>query len=139
MLVVGIALLIGLDWDGIGNADEGGGGDAERELGEVLSREFGVPPNVEFVCTLPVVGEAPCLPGDSAGQREVTLTFADYELPEGVDPREHARRIAVVAHDTSPFVRESNKTEVVFQEGDEWASVLRKYSFTAGQLTATPD
>lgn len=101
------------------------------ELALELARQLGDQPDVSFVCRLPVVGEAPCLPGEGAGTREVTLTFTDYDLPAGVDPQEHARRIAAIAHESSGFAREADETVVVFHEGDESASVLRRYSFPA--------
>ncbi len=79
---------------------------------------------------------APCVPGRS-GSREVTLTFDGYPLSPALDPREHARRIARFAYERSTFAEESDKTVVVFREGDEWASVTRKYSFVMADL-ATP-
>ena len=135
LLVAGIALLAGVDWDQVGG--ENGSGGEEAELGRELAAKFGNQPTVEFVCSLPVVGEAPCLPGQGAGTRDVTLTFSDYELPTGIDPQEHARRIALAAHEVSAFVRDADRTEIVFYEGDESASVLRKYSFAAEALTIT--
>ena len=76
---------------------------------------------------------APCVPGRS-GSREVTLTFDDYQLRPALDPREHARRIAQFAHERSTFAEESDKTVVVFRDGDEWASMTRKYSFVMADL-----
>lgn len=72
------------------------------------------------------------------GAREVTLTFSDYDPPPGVDPRELARSMARAAYESSAFAAESGKTMVVFEEGDDSASVVRKFSFAAGELAA-PD
>ena len=132
LLVVGIVLVSGVDWDQIGGNN--GSGDGELGLGQELARRFGSQPVVEFVCHLPVVGKAPCPPGRGAGERQATLTFTGYELPAGVDPQDHARQIAAAAYEASGFVRDADKTEVVFFEGDESASVLRRYSFAASEL-----
>lgn len=134
LLAVGLTLLAGLDWSAIGTAGDSGSRDEKLGLARELSREFGDQLTVEFVCRLPVVGEVPCLPGEGAGSREVTLTFTGYQLPAGVNPHEHARRIAGVAYAASTFLRGSDKTTVVFHEGDESASVRRSYSFAAHEL-----
>ena len=134
LLVVGIALLAYIGSGQIGGSN--GSANEEAELGQELTRQFGNRPAVKLVCYLPVVGEAPCLPGEGPGRRQATLTFTDYELPTGVDPQIHARRIVAAAYEASSFIREADKTEVVFHEGDESASVLRRYSFGAGEIGA---
>ena len=68
------------------------------------------------------------------GSREVALTFTNYELPKGVTPEEQARRIAIFAFKASAFARESDKTEVIFEEGSEAARVSRRYSFGGEEL-----
>ena len=136
VLILGVALLVGIDWERVVGGGEDAGGDPELELALELAESFGDQPEVELVCRLPVVGEAPCLPSERAGSRELTATFTDYEPPAGVDPREHAWEIARAAYQSSVLVRESDRAVIVFHQGDESASVTRRYSFRAGELTA---
>ncbi len=131
LLAVAVAVLGGVNWGAIS-----GGGDSPPEgektqLAKALHSELGQLPRVEFTCRLPVVGEAPCPPGGSAGTREVVITFEDYPLPARVDIQVHAAEIAETACRASAFVKEADQTKVVFFEGDDVASVLRRYSFAS--------
>jgi len=139
--VVGIAVVITLTWDT--NAVDGAKGTAndEHSLSEDLEKTFGAQPKVEFVCSFPVVGIAPCVLNNDMGSREVTLTFTNYDLPEGVAAEERARRIAMLAFKTSAFVKEADKTDVIFEEIErsKSASVSRtsKYTFSREELIAS--
>ena len=134
LVVVGIAVVVTLNRDTNGIAR--GTDNETHSLSQGLEQEFGGQPQVELVCRFPVVGIAPCIPNNDMGSREVTLTFTNYVLPKGVTPEEQARRIAILAFKTSVFVRESDKTEVIFEEGSESASVSRRYSFSGEELAA---
>ncbi len=134
LVVVGIAVVVTLNWDTKG-FDGAKGTDTDKyTLSQDLEKEFGGQPQVEFVCRFPVVGIAPCILNNDMGSREVTLTFTNYELPKGVTPEEQARRIAILAFKTSAFARESDETEVIFEERSESASVSRRYSFSGEEL-----
>jgi hypothetical protein len=101
-------------------------------LSRSLEVEFGGKAKVEFVCQFPVVGAAPCVIDNSMDSREVKLTLT--ELPSAGDtaPDEQAFAIARLAHETSSFAREADRTEVSFQDGN----VVRTYSFTRADLLA---
>lgn len=129
LVLLGLAAAVGIHWgDGPDSSD-----DEIAALTSALEQEFGHPPVVDLVCVYPVVGVGPCVPG-RGGSREVALTFEDYALPPASSAQEHARRIARFAHESSAFATESDKTVVVFHEGDEWASVTRRYSFEVTDL-----
>ena len=136
MVAVGIALVVTLSgsWNGL----EGGkrSNNDPEFLRQKLADEFSGQPEVEFVCRFPVVGPAPCIFDGDVGSREVTLTFINYELPNGVTPEEQARRIAIAAFKTSDFATNSDKTEVIFIESSDSTSLSRKYSFTSEDLAA---
>ena len=134
--VVGIAVVITLTWDT--NAVDGAKGTAndEHSLSEDLEKTFGAQPKVEFVCSFPVVGIAPCVLNNDMGSREVTLTFTNYELPKGVTLEEQARRVARLAFKTSTFAMRSDTTEVIFETGSESATVSRRFSFSGEDLAA---
>lgn len=133
--VLALTAAKGLDWAAVRGGGSAGSDDEILALTRALEEELGHEPAVDMVCVYPVVGVGPCVPG-RGGSREVTLTFDDYQLPATPDPREHARRIARLAHERSVFGAESDKTVVVFREGDEWASVTRRYSFARAGLVA---
>ncbi len=109
LVAVGIAVVVTLSggWNGL---DEGTGLNNDPNfLRQNLAKEFSGQPEVDFVCSFPVVGTAPCILNSEMGSREVTLTFTNYELPKGVAPEEQARRIAILAFKTSAFAKESDR------------------------------
>ena len=140
---IGLAVVVALNWEQIAsNIDEANKAvNDESSLSQDLDKEFGGQPQVEFVCRLPVVGIAPCILNSEAGTREVTLTFTNYELPEGVIPEERARQIAILAFKNSELTRESDKTDVIFEEitssGSASVSRTSRYSFSREELAAS--
>ena len=137
LAVIGIAVVVmTVSWNSDGSGGAKGADSEKLALSQDLENEFGGRPQVEFVCLLPVVGIAPCVLNNDMGSRETTLTFTNYEPPEGVVEEEQARRIAILAFQTSQFARESDKTDVVFDEtkGSGSASVSRRYSFSGDEL-----
>lgn len=133
LFAVGIAVLVALRWDrsGIDASDS-----ATDSLSQDLEREFGGQPRVEFLCILPVVGPAPCILNSDTGSREVTLTFTNYELPQEVTAEDLARRIAALSFETSEFVKQSDRTAVVFELTEGGTSQTSKYSFGPEELAA---
>ena len=135
LVVVGIAVVVTLNGDTNGIDGAKGTDNDILSLSQDLEKEFGGQPQVDLVCRFPVVGIAPCI-NNEFGTREITLTFTDYELPQGVTPEVLARRIAILAFKTSAFARASDKIEVIFEEGSESASVSRRYSFSGEESAA---
>ena len=137
LLILGIAALTGLNWSEIRSAAAQGSASEELALARELASEFGHQPEVEFECRLPVVEVAPCaLFAKERGSRDVRLTFSNFERPPGVAADELARRIARAAYQASTFAGRADRAEVVFEEGDESASVARRFAFSVQELAA---
>ena len=137
LLILGIAAVTGLDWSEIRSAAAQGSASEELALARELARQFGHQPEVEFECRLPVVEVAPCaLLAKERGSREVRLTFSNFERPPGVVADELARRIALAAYQASTFAGRADHAEIVFEEGDESASVARRFAFAVQELAA---
>jgi len=136
LLLAGMAVVIALRWDGSALDSMKGTKSEMQSLRQHLAKEFSGQPEVEFVCRFPVVGIAPCIIDSDMDSREVTLTFMNHEPPQGVALEEQARQIALTAFNASTFVKEADKTDVIFAEVSASASVTQRFSFSGNELAA---
>ena len=134
LVLAGVGMLVALNWDAVlRHLGETVDAQAERtkatlfRLGELMSistelkSEYGTEPDVTYRA--------------GTDGRILGITFSDYQLPEEVTARDHAREIAVFAIGETKKFEEIDRVEVLFQTS---SGGLESFSFALDELMSAP-
>ncbi len=133
LVLAAVGTLVALDWDAV-SSHLGEILELQTErtqttlfrLGEVMSisaelkSEYGADPDVTY--------------SKGTDGRILSVTLSDYELPEGVTAKDHAREIAAFAIGKTKKSEEIDVVEVLFQT----SAGLESFSFALEELISAP-
>ena len=134
LVLAGVGTLVALNWDAV-SRHLGETLDVQTErtkatlfrLGELMSisaelkSEYGTEPAVSY--------------STGTDSRILSINLSDYQLPEEVSAKDHAREIAAFAIGRTQKFEEIDKVEVLFQTS---AGRLESFSFALDELMSAP-